>query len=59
MCIRDRYWVGRTDAWVIPGTEDLKPYISARDKRKKWLLSTVGVAFMAAVLSGIATIFIR
>lgn len=55
----DEYWVGRTDAWVIPGTEDLKPYIRARDKCKKWLLSTVGVAFLAAILSGIATLFTR
>ena len=23
----DWYWVGRTDAWLIPGTEDLMPYI--------------------------------
>lgn len=23
----DWYWVGRTKAWEIPGTEDLKPYI--------------------------------
>lgn len=31
----DDYWVGHTDAWVIPGTEDLRPYITAQDKRKK------------------------
>lgn len=55
----DEYWVGRTNAWVIPGTEDLKPYIRARDKCKKWLLSTVGVAFLAAVLSSIAALFTR
>ena len=23
----DGYWVGHTNAWEIPGTEDLKPYI--------------------------------
>ena len=23
----DWYWVGHTEAWTIPGTEDLKPYI--------------------------------
>ena len=27
------YWVGHTDAWIIPGTEDLKPYITAKDKQ--------------------------
>ena len=24
----DEYWVGHTKAWTIPGTEDLKPYIT-------------------------------
>ena len=33
----DGYWVGHTNAWTIPGTEDLKPYITAKDKQKKWL----------------------
>ena len=31
----DGYWVGHTNAWEIPGTEDLKPYITAKDKRQK------------------------
>ena len=31
----DGYWVGHTNAWTIPGTEDLKPYITAKDKQKK------------------------
>ncbi len=26
-----------------PGTEDLKPYITAKDKQKKWLFGTVGM----------------
>ena len=37
----DDYWVGHTNAWTIPGTEDLKPYITAKDKAKKWLFGTV------------------
>ena len=49
----DGWWVGHTDAWTIPGTEDLKPYITAADKRVKWLFGTVGMAVIAAVLSGI------
>ena len=28
----DGYWVGRTKAWVIPGTEDLMPYISKSEE---------------------------
>ena len=40
----DNWWVGHTKAWTIPGTEDLKPYITAADKRKKWAFGTIGMA---------------
>ena len=49
----DAWWVGHTKAWVIPGTEDLRPYIDRRDKLGKWLIGTVGFAIFSAVLSGI------
>jgi len=49
----DEYWVGHTDAWIIPGTEDLRPYITAEDKRRKWIMGTIGMAVLAAVLAGI------
>ena len=52
----DGYWVGCTNAWTIPGTEDLKPYITAKDKQKKWLFGTVGMAVIAAVLAAIMTV---
>ena len=55
----DGYWVGHTKAWTIPGTEDLKPYITAKDKAKKWLFGTVGMAVIAAVLAGSMTLFVR
>ncbi len=54
----DGYWVGRTTAWVIPGTEDLRPYITAQDKRKKWLAGTIGMAVISAVLAGVMELFI-
>ena len=54
----DEWWVGHTSAWDIPGTEDLKPYITARDKCAKWFFGTVGMAVIAAILAGIMTIFI-
>lgn len=54
----DGYWVGYTNAWTISGTEDLKPYITAGDKRKKWLFGTAGMAAMAAVLAAIMAVFI-
>ena len=55
----DDYWVGHTKAWIIPGTEDLRPYISASDKKKKWIMGTVGMAVLAAVLSWIMSLILR
>ena len=55
----DGYWVGHTNAWTIPGTEDLKPYITTKDKAKKWLFGTVGMAVISAVLAAIMMIFVR
>ena len=55
----DELWVGHTDAWIIPGTEDLRPYITAGDKRKKWILGTIGMAVLAAALSGIMCLIPR
>ncbi len=54
----DGYWVGHTKAWIIPGTEDLRPYINSAAKRKKWLFGTLGMAVIAAVLAGIMTLFV-
>ena len=55
----DGYWVGCTNAWTIPGTEDLKPYITAKDKAKKWLFGTVGMAVISAALAAIMSVFIH
>ncbi len=54
----DAYWVGHTKAWVIPDTEDLRPYIDRKDKLGKWLIGTVGFAILSAVLSGIMALIL-
>ena len=54
----DAWWVGHTKAWVIPGTEDLRPYIDRRDKLGKWLIGTVGFAILSAALSGIMALIL-
>ena len=54
----DEYWVGHTDAWIIPGTEDLRPYITAKDKQRKWIMGTLGMAVLAAVLAGIMALIL-
>lgn len=38
----DWWWVGHTKAWIIPGTEDLMPYIYGKTLVKKWLGTLVG-----------------
>ena len=55
----DGWWVGHTKAWIIPGTEDLRPYISAADVRKKWMFGTVGMVVAAAVLAGVMALIIH
>ena len=55
----DDWWVGKTKRWIIPGTEDMRPYITAQDRCRKWIFGTVGMAILAAALSGIMMIFIR
>jgi len=55
----DDYWVGHTKAWIIPGTEDLRPYITVKDKKQKWIMGTVGMAFIAAILSVIMALILR
>ena len=53
----DWYWVGRTRAWTIPGTEDLKPYIPRRTLIVKWAVTIVGNPLIAAALAGIMLLF--
>ena len=55
----DEYWVGHTKAWIIPGTEDLRPYITAKGKKKKWIMGTAGMALLAAILSGIMALILK
>ena len=55
----DDFWVGHTKAWTIPGTEDLKPYITAKDKGKKWLFGTIGMAVISAALAAIMMLFMK
>ncbi len=52
----DEYWVGHTRSWVIPGTEDMMPYITGRDKLMKWLMGTAGFAGLSALLSWLVSL---
>ena len=57
-CLFDRlfidwYWVGHTKAWLIPGTEDLMPYIPKKALIKTWFKTLIGYPLVAVILSGI------
>ena len=49
----DWYWVGKTKAWEIPGTEDLKPYIPMKSMIVKWLSTIIMNPLIAAIVAGI------
>jgi len=48
----DWYWVGKTKAWDIPGTEDLKPYIPKKILIFKWVATIV----LTPILSGVSAL---
>ncbi len=52
----DLYWVGHTKAWLIPGTEDLRPYIPIKAHIKKWTSTLAGFPMLAAIIAGIASL---
>lgn len=53
----DWYWVGKTKAWIIPGTEDLQPYIPRNVLVRKWLGTIVGYPIMSAMIAGSMLLF--
>ena len=52
----DWWWVGRTRAWVIPGTEDLMPYIAGRTLVGKWVGTLVVFPAVYALIAWLATL---
>lgn len=52
----DWYWVGHTKAWVIPKTEDLRPYIPTTVLIRKWVGTIIGFPIIAAVIAVIITL---
>lgn len=48
----DVIWVNHTRAWVIPGTEDLRPYIPVKVQLAKWTGCLIMFPVMAAAIAG-------
>ena len=55
----DWYWVGKTKAWIIPGTEDLMPYIYGKTLIGKWLITLIGYPTIAVLLSLIMSFLVK
>ena len=53
----DWYWVERTKAWIIPGTEDLMPYIPVKTKIGKWIATLLIHPLIAAAIAGVMLLF--
>ena len=53
----DWYWVGKTKAWEIPGTEDLKPYIPAKVLTFKWLSTILLNPLIALIVACVMQLF--
>ena len=53
----DEWWVGHTEAWRIPGTEDLMPYIPKKTRIRKWAGTLIGFPILAAALAGVMQLF--
>lgn len=54
----DWYWVGKTKAWEIQGTEDLKPYISTKVLIMKWISTIFLNPLIAAIVAGVVSLFL-
>ena len=54
----DGIWVGYTKTWVIPGTEDLRPYIPIKVHIKKWIITLVVYPLASAFIAGIMTLLL-
>ena len=54
----DWYWVGHTKAWIIPGTEDLMPYIPKEAWIRKLVASMIMYPAVAALTAFIFAKFI-
>lgn len=53
----DWWWVGHTRAWIIPGTEDLMPYIYGKTLVYKWVGTLVAFPLVYALIAWLMTLF--
>lgn len=54
----DWFWVGHTKAWIIPDTEDLRPYIPIKVLVRKWIGTLVAYPLMALLMAKIMSFIV-
>ncbi|MBR2681639.1 MAG: hypothetical protein IKE22_00035 [Atopobiaceae bacterium] len=52
----DWWWVGYTRTWIIPGTEDLMPYIAGKTLVYKWIGTLVFFPLVYALIAWLMTL---
>jgi hypothetical protein len=55
----DCFWVGKTKAWDIEGTEDLKPYIYGKTLAVKWISTLIGYPLICAGIAFIMSLILK
>lgn len=53
----DWYWVGKSKAWIIPGTEDYMPYIYGKTLIGKWISTLIGFPIFAVIIAWVCSLF--
>ena len=53
----DWYWVGKTKTWIIPGTEDMMPYIYGKTLIGKWVSTVIGFPILAVLIAWVVSRF--
>ena len=51
----DWYWVGKTKAWIIPGTEEMRPYISGKTLIGKWVSTLIAYPLLAVIIAWVVS----
>ena len=47
----DWYRAGKTKAWIIPGTEDMMPYIYGKTLNGKWVPTLIGFPILTVIIA--------
>lgn len=55
----DTYWVGHTKAWIIPGTEEYMPYITAKMVVIKMIVALIMYPVTAAIIALIMSFILK